>query len=62
MSSKDANSVKLKLGEFDRATSSAVYRTTFPATSEQFAKLGALGADEVVNLPPHSVATVELSK
>jgi hypothetical protein len=54
--------VKLKLGEFDRATSSAVYRTTFPATSEQFAKLGALGADEVVNLPPHSVATVELSK
>jgi glucuronoarabinoxylan endo-1,4-beta-xylanase len=62
MSAKEANSVKLKLGEFDHAAQSAVYRTTFPATSEQFAKLGALGADDVVNLPPHAVATVELSR
>jgi O-glycosyl hydrolase len=62
MSAKEDNAVKLKLGEFDHAGSSVVYRTTFPNSSERFRKLGALGADGVVSLPPHSVATVELSR
>jgi glucuronoarabinoxylan endo-1,4-beta-xylanase len=52
--------VKLKLGEFDHGTS-VVYRTTFPDSSERFANLGALAADNTVALPPHSVATVEIT-
>lgn len=62
LSAKDASSVKLKLGEYEHAASSVLYRTTFPATAEKFANLGPLGADDVVSLPPHSVATVEISK
>jgi glucuronoarabinoxylan endo-1,4-beta-xylanase len=62
MSDKDVNAVKLELGEFEHASSSVIYRTTFPHSPEQFAKLGPLGADDVVSLPPHSVATVEITK
>lgn len=61
MSDKDENGVRLKLGEFEKG-SSVVYRTSFLTKGEQFAKLGPLGADEVVELPPHAVATVEISK
>jgi glucuronoarabinoxylan endo-1,4-beta-xylanase len=62
LSAKEANSVKLKLGDFDHAASSVLFRTTFPTTTEKFANLGPLGADDVVNLPAHSVATVEMTK
>jgi glucuronoarabinoxylan endo-1,4-beta-xylanase len=53
-----ANTVKLKLGDFDHGQS-RVYRTTFPNNPERFAALGALGADNVITLPPHSIVTVE---
>jgi glucuronoarabinoxylan endo-1,4-beta-xylanase len=55
-----ANSVKLKLGDFDHGQSS-VYRTTFPNTPERFASLGTLGADNSISLPPHSIVTVEIT-
>lgn len=60
-SDKTESSIKLKLGSFGSGTSQ-VYRTTFPNSKEQFANLGALGADNVLTLPPHSVATVEISR
>lgn len=56
-----ANTVKLKLGDFDHGKSS-IYRTTFPNTPEHFAPLGALGADNSITLPPHSIATVEITR
>jgi glucuronoarabinoxylan endo-1,4-beta-xylanase len=62
LSPKEAHSVHLKLGEFDRAASSVVYRTTFSDRTEQFAPLGPLGADHLINLPSHSVVTVEITK
>jgi glucuronoarabinoxylan endo-1,4-beta-xylanase len=62
LSAKDANAVKLKLGEYEHSATSVVYRTTFPTSTEKFANLGALGADDVLNLPPHSVATVEITR
>jgi glucuronoarabinoxylan endo-1,4-beta-xylanase len=60
-SAKHANSIRLKRGGFAGGTS-VVYRTTFPNTPERFAKLGPLGADNVLMLPSHSVATVEITK
>jgi len=36
--------VHLKLGEFDRAASSVVYRTTFSDRTEQFAAAGTFGS------------------
>jgi glucuronoarabinoxylan endo-1,4-beta-xylanase len=62
ISPKDANTVRLKLGAFDGATSSVVYRTTFSDRTEQFAALGPLGAERSINLPSHSVVTVEITK
>jgi len=62
LSSKDDTAVKLKLGDFEHAAGSVVYRTTFPNSQEQFANLGALSADSVVALPPQSVATVEITR
>jgi O-glycosyl hydrolase len=61
-SAKDENAVRLKLGDFERRTASVVYRSTFPNTAEHFQKLGALGPDDVIELPPQSVATVEITK
>ena len=58
-SSTTALEVKLKLGEFEHGQS-RVIRTTFPDTTERFAFLGALGADNQISLPPHSVVTVEI--
>jgi len=55
------NSVKLKLGDFDHGKS-VVYRTTFPNSPERFANLGGLGPDNLVTLPAHSVATVEVTR
>jgi hypothetical protein len=53
--------VKLKLGDFEHGKS-VVYRTTFPNTAEHFAALGPLSADNTLALPPHSVATVEITR
>ena len=60
-SATSANSVKLKLGDFEHGKS-VVYRTTFPNTAEHFAALGPLSADNTLALPPHSVATVEITR
>jgi O-glycosyl hydrolase len=54
-------SLKLALGGFDHGQS-RLYRTTFPDGKEHFANLGALGPDDILALPPHSVATVEISR
>jgi glucuronoarabinoxylan endo-1,4-beta-xylanase len=51
--------VKLKLGDFDHGLS-RVFRTAFPNTPERFADLGALGPDNAITLPPHSVVSVEI--
>jgi O-glycosyl hydrolase len=59
-SEKTERNLLLKLGSF-RNAASQVYRTTFPNTQERFAALGELGADGVLTLPPHSVATAEIS-
>jgi glucuronoarabinoxylan endo-1,4-beta-xylanase len=68
-SEKDESAVKLKLGEFEKGTS-VIYRSTFPlsgpaaagqAPLERFAKTGSM-VDGTVSLPPHSVATVEITK
>jgi glucuronoarabinoxylan endo-1,4-beta-xylanase len=60
----DDTSLKLKLGAFALHASSSIYRTTFavPEATERFAPLGPLAADETFDLPPHSVATLELVK
>jgi glucuronoarabinoxylan endo-1,4-beta-xylanase len=55
------NSIKLRLGSFDHGKS-VVYRTTFPNSAERFANVGALGNDATVTLPPHSVATLEITR
>jgi O-glycosyl hydrolase len=62
LSSKTPNTLRLKLGDFEHTAHSVIYRTTFPNTQEQFSNLGALGADQIMTLPPQSVATLELTK
>jgi glucuronoarabinoxylan endo-1,4-beta-xylanase len=59
--SANAGSIKLKLGPFEHGKS-VVYRTTFPNSNERFASLGPLPDDNTVTLPPHSVATVEITR
>jgi glucuronoarabinoxylan endo-1,4-beta-xylanase len=63
-SSSDDISLKLKLGSFTAHASSSIYRTTFadPEATERFASLGPLAPDSTLELPPHSVATVEIVK
>jgi len=59
--SASETAVQLKMGAFDHGTSQ-VYRTTFPAKTERFASLGALPPDNLLTLPPHAVATVEIAR
>jgi O-glycosyl hydrolase len=63
-SSVNDASLKLKLGSFAVHASSSIYRTTFtePEATERFAPLGPLAADGTLELPPHSVATLEILK
>jgi glucuronoarabinoxylan endo-1,4-beta-xylanase len=63
-STNDDTSLKLKLGAFAAHASSAIYRTTFtePEATERFATLGPLAPDRTLDLPPHSVATLEIVK
>ncbi len=53
------SSIKLKLGGFAQGRSRVV-RTSFPNKPERFAEAGPLGADGLLTLPAHSVATVEI--
>jgi len=63
-SASDDTSLKLKLGAFAAHASSAIYRTTFaePEATERFVSLGSLAPDGTLDLPPHSVATLEILK
>jgi glucuronoarabinoxylan endo-1,4-beta-xylanase len=63
-STSDDTSLKLKLGTFAAHASSTIYRTTFtePEATERFATLGPLAPDSTLDLPPHSVATLEIVK
>jgi glucuronoarabinoxylan endo-1,4-beta-xylanase len=63
-SAGEDTSLKLKLGTFAVHASSIIYRTTFavPEATERFASLGPLAPDGILDLPPHSVATLEIVK
>ena len=60
-SETDASTVKLKLGEFEHGHSQ-IFSTAFSSPTEHFVSQGALGADNTITLPPHSMATVEITR